>query len=125
MEFYTMLKRPVKKDFLEINEGETIVEPKGVLSVKQMVENLIDAGVNLHNYRMANYDIEVGSEDDEIGYATAMPADTADALMQQKIALENSVVSEVNNGIEEQNADTDISNEVEGSEVQGEEEKNN
>lgn len=52
--FYTQYRRPIKKDFLEVNSGEDIVE-QSYVPLSKMIETMTEAGVRLAEYRKMAY----------------------------------------------------------------------
>lgn len=65
MQIYTQTKRPEKKEFLEKNSNEIIVEKAGYVTAKQRIEDMINAGRRLVDHRKANYDFKENEEIDE------------------------------------------------------------
>lgn len=63
MEFYTKYKRPLEEG--EINDGISKVEKAGYVPAKVKIENLINAGQNLQQYRREQYDIGYGEKIDD------------------------------------------------------------
>lgn len=83
---YSKLKRPPKELFYEVNSGQIIVETAGVMTTKQQVQRLVDAGVSYDRMISGMYDY--GPKDvDKDGFVDYKPKDKVDALYEQKEAL--------------------------------------
>lgn len=62
VQIYTQFKRPVKK--FEKLSNKSVVEKEGYLSAKVRVENLINAGRQLSEFRKEQYDFPDGKVDE-------------------------------------------------------------
>lgn len=64
VKFYNQLDRP-DEDFREKGGGEILVDTAGHITAKQRIENIINAGINLMDYRRAQYEFEHNEEINE------------------------------------------------------------
>lgn len=55
----------IEKKYKPILDNSNVTEQAGYMSVKQRVENLIDAGIRLKEARMSNFDFPQGTPVDE------------------------------------------------------------
>lgn len=60
MKFFTKYNRPVKTP--EKNSGQIIVERAGYVSAKKRIEDMIDAGQRLVDYRKSEFDFPDGKD---------------------------------------------------------------
>lgn len=59
--FYSLINpAPIKG---EINDGKTITEIAGYLTLEQQVTTLVNAGIRLDNFRKGRYDVELKDSD--------------------------------------------------------------
>nr|WAE43362.1 MAG: hypothetical protein [Microviridae sp.] len=98
MKFYTQHDRPISTP--EINSGVRTVETAGYIPAKIQIENLLNAGIRLNDYRKEQFDYDtndnVDHSDDPIPDFTRQPNfDMADAtqilfeIEKRKIAAES------------------------------------
>lgn len=76
--FYTPFVKASRKG--EENSGELKVETAGYIPAKMQIENILDAGRRLENYRKENYDFQPGEQEYDFPIPDRTPNfDMADA----------------------------------------------
>lgn len=90
MTHYNHINRPDKKDFLEINSGEKLVEVGAYVPAKTRIENLMNAGQRLFASRIEQYDYPDGIIDPKkVLDPTRQPNyDQADAFQDSEIVMD-------------------------------------